>query len=103
MRLEVRQPILSNVDLEKIRHIDDQNGPFKSETLSICYPISDGTAGMKFALDLLCKTAQEKVLEGNNILILSDRAVDLSAVATAERSTALSDKMSMLFPSSTFS
>ena len=59
-RLEVRQPILSNVDLEKIRHIDNQNGPFKSETLSICYPVSDGTAGMKFALKLLCETAQEK-------------------------------------------
>ena len=76
MRLEVRQPILSNVDLEKIRHIDSQNGPFKSETLSICYPISNGITGMKIALDLLCKKAQEKVLEGNNILILSDRAVD---------------------------
>ena len=39
MRLEVRQPILSNVDLEKIRHIHSQGDhPFHSFTLKITYP-----------------------------------------------------------------
>jgi len=81
MRLEVRQPILLNIDLEKIRHIDNRNGSFRSETLSMCYAASDGAPGMKNALDLLCKEAQEKVLEGNNILILSDRGVNEDQVA----------------------
>jgi len=81
MRLEVNQPILSNVDLEKIRHIDNRKGSFKSETLSICYPIAEGSLGMKTALESLCKDAKKKVLEGNNILILSDRAVNNKEVA----------------------
>ncbi len=37
-RLEVRQPILTNEDLEKIRAIGDMDGnPFQSETLDITY------------------------------------------------------------------
>ncbi|MDP6428081.1 MAG: glutamate synthase large subunit [Rhodospirillales bacterium] len=82
MRLEVRQPILSNEDLEKIRHIESQNhSPFRSLTLGTCYPVSDGAAGMKAALDALCKSAQDAVLEGYNILILSDRGIDAGKVA----------------------
>ena len=81
MRLEVRQPILSNVDLEKIRHIDSRNGSFRSVTLSMCYPTSEGSEGMAAALERLCKEAQEKVLEGQNILILSDRDVHADQVA----------------------
>jgi len=81
MRLEVRQPILSNVDLEKIRHIDNQKGSFRSKTLSICYPVLEGVKGMKAALERLCREAQSTVLEDYNILILSDRNVDESEVA----------------------
>ena len=81
MRLEVRQPILSNVDLEKIRHIDNQKSSFRSKTLSICYPVSKGVKGMKSALDRLCREAQSSVLEDYNILILSDRNVTESEVA----------------------
>ncbi|MFP6735878.1 MAG: glutamate synthase large subunit [Rhodospirillales bacterium] len=82
MRLEVRQPILSNEDLEKIRHIESQSdSPFKSLTLDICYPVADGAPGMKAALDALCKSAQAAVLKGHNILILSDRCVDADMVA----------------------
>jgi len=81
MRLEVHQPILSNTDLEKIRHIDNRNGSFLSETLSMCYPASEGANGMKPALKLLCEEAQKKVLEGYNILILSDRALSSNQIA----------------------
>jgi len=81
MRLEVRQPVLSNVDLEKIRHIDTANGSFQSVTLSMCYPASDGAAGMEAALERLCNEAQKSVLEGHNILILSDRSIDKDHVA----------------------
>ncbi|MBT5429531.1 MAG: glutamate synthase large subunit, partial [Rhodospirillaceae bacterium] len=81
MRLEVRQPILSNVDLEKIRHIDNQKGSFRSKTLSICYPVLEGVKGMKAALERLCQEAQSTVLEDYNILILSDRNVNESEVA----------------------
>ena len=82
MRLEVRQPILTNVDLEKIRHIESQSeSPFRSITLDMCFPASEGIDGMAKAIDALCKRAAEVVLEGHNILILSDRSVDAGNVA----------------------
>ncbi|MEX2449755.1 MAG: glutamate synthase large subunit [Rhodospirillales bacterium] len=81
-RLEVRQPILSNVDLEKIRHIQDRpDSPFRSFTLNICYPIKYGAKGMARAIEDMCKKAEDVVKEGHNILILSDRAMDADHVA----------------------
>ncbi len=81
-RLEVRQPILTNVDLEKVRRIEARShGAFKTKTLSICYPSDSGTVGMEPALKALCISAQEAVKEGNNILILSDRSMDSGRVA----------------------
>ena len=53
-RLEVRQPILTNEDLEKIRAIGEMDdNPFQSKTLDITYPADDGAAGMADALEQL--------------------------------------------------
>ncbi len=81
MRLEVRQPILSNADLEKIRNIDSQVKSFRSTTLDICFGVSKGTEGMAKALDKLCKKAKQAVVEGYNIIIISDRQVSSENVA----------------------
>ncbi|GAB6052628.1 glutamate synthase large subunit [Magnetospira thiophila] len=83
MRLEVRQPILTNVDLEKIRRIDDALGEsFRTSTLSICYPAEQGEAGLVLALKALVDKAERAIREqGYNILILSDRDVDADHVA----------------------
>jgi glutamate synthase (NADPH) large chain len=82
MRLEVRQPILSNVDLEKIRHIHSQGDhPFRSFTLNICYPTRYGAKGMARAIEDMCKKAEDVVKEGHNIIILSDRAMDVDHIA----------------------
>ncbi|MBW7850970.1 MAG: glutamate synthase large subunit [Rhodospirillales bacterium] len=76
MRLEVRQPILTNEDLEKVRRIGDlKDNPFRSLTLDITYAVQRGAEAMEAMLERLCRRAQEAVLEGYNILILSDRAV----------------------------
>jgi glutamate synthase (NADPH/NADH) large chain len=81
-RLEVHQPILTNQDLEKIRRIEARtNGAFKTKTLSVCYLVEQGAAGMERAIDALCTQAEQAVRAGNNILILSDRAVDAEYVA----------------------
>ena len=75
-RLEARQPILTNEDLEKIRAIGDMDdNPFHSRTLDITYPASYGAAGMTVALDRLCTEAIDAVENGINIIILSDRMV----------------------------
>lgn len=76
-RLEAEQPILGGEDMEILRHIADHtNGQFKAQTLSICYPATQGTAGMEAALDSLCSQAEELVRTGTNVLILSDRDVN---------------------------
>ncbi len=82
MRLEVSQPVLTNEDLERIRHIEDNTGgAFRTKTLHITYPVAEGAAGMKPALEALCELAEQQVREGYNILILSDRRVDADNVA----------------------
>ena len=81
-RLEVRQPILTNEDLEKIRAIGGmEDNPFRSKTLDITYPLSEGAAGMKAALDQLFSDAEMAVHSGDNIIILSDRAMSADRVA----------------------
>ncbi|MDH3760483.1 MAG: glutamate synthase large subunit [Gammaproteobacteria bacterium] len=82
-RLEVHQPILSSVDLEKIRRIEDfEQSTFRTYTLELVYPASEGTEGMEEAIDHLCEKAGRVVRErGYNILILSDRGVDTDSVA----------------------
>ncbi|MEE1557469.1 MAG: glutamate synthase central domain-containing protein, partial [Alphaproteobacteria bacterium] len=81
-RLEVRQPILTNMDLERVRRIENQVGQvFRTYTLDITYPASEGAAGMAEALDDLCRHAEEVVERPYNILILSDRGIDVDYVA----------------------
>jgi glutamate synthase (NADPH/NADH) large chain len=73
-RLEVRQPILTNADLEKIRAISEVgDGHFKSRILDTTWPAEQGPGGLKEALDTLCARAEAAVREGINIIILSDR------------------------------
>ena len=70
----VRQPILTNEDLEKIRSISEMSGDhFKSRTFDITFPAEHGADGMGWAIDALCERAEEEVRKGCNIIILSDR------------------------------
>jgi len=80
-RLEVSQPILTNKDLERIRTIEKTtDGAFRTCTLDICYPATEGAAGMEPAVDALCTAAEQAVSEGHNILILSDHGVSAERV-----------------------
>jgi glutamate synthase (NADPH/NADH) large chain len=82
MRLEVRQPVLTNEDLEKIRGIYDLVGDaFRTVTIDITYPASEGSAGMEPAVERICRQATDAVKTGNNILILSDRAISADRIA----------------------
>jgi glutamate synthase (NADPH/NADH) large chain len=82
LRLEVKQPVLSAEDMDKIRCISDYTGgDFRAQTLAITYPAAKGAAGMQSALDALCAQAEAAVREGANILVLSDRAVGESRIA----------------------
>jgi glutamate synthase (NADPH/NADH) large chain len=74
-RLEVRQPILTNEDLEKIRCIGHYEDRFDTKTLDITYPVAQGAGGMEGALERLCERAEAAVHGGYTIVILSDRMV----------------------------
>lgn len=74
-RLEVRQPILTDGDLEKIRSISEVgDSHFKSRTLDTTFHAGLGASGMEQVLDELNGRAESAVRDGVNIIILSDRA-----------------------------
>src|SRR5579872_1459739 len=73
-RLEVRQPILTDADLEKIKSISAlAESHFMSRTLDTTFHAGLGASGMDQVLDELCGRAEAAVREGVNIIILSDR------------------------------
>ena len=77
-RLEVSQPILTNTDLGALRDIERYtDGAFRSVSLDICYPVAEGPEGMGLALEALCQEARSRVSDGCNVLILSDRSLDV--------------------------
>ena len=70
----LKQPVLTNHDLEKIRSID--TGIFQAKTLQ-CYFRADGKPGsLKRAIDRICRYAVDAVEDGFEVLILQDRAID---------------------------
>ncbi len=81
-RLEVKSPILSNVDLERIRRIENHvDHGFRTATLDLTYPAIQGACGMEPALDRLCVRAAQVVCDGYNIIILSDRDIGADRIA----------------------
>lgn len=70
----LKQPVLTNHELEKIRSID--TGIFQAKTLQT-YFRSDGKPGsLKAGLDRLCRYAVDAVEDGFEVIILTDRAID---------------------------
>ena len=73
-RIRVKQPILTNADLQKIREIADPQ--FKSKTLKMLFRVAEGPEGLGAAVDDLCRQASQAIKEGYKFLILSDRGVN---------------------------
>jgi glutamate synthase (NADPH/NADH) large chain len=80
-RMEVRQPILTNGDLEKIRSIGHTEDRFDTKTLDVTYDVERGAEGMPEMIDRLCERAEAAVRGGYNIIVLSDRQVGPDRVA----------------------
>ncbi|MBI5396580.1 MAG: glutamate synthase large subunit [Verrucomicrobia bacterium] len=68
------RPILSNEELEKLRHIERPG--FKSVTLPILFPATSGGKGLDAAMESLFQKADAAIADGVNIVILSDRGVN---------------------------
>ncbi len=73
-RIRVKQPILTNADLQKIRELEDPH--FRSKTLRMLFRVAEGPDGLGAAVEELCHQASEAIKEGYRFLILSDRGVN---------------------------
>nr|MCR5556151.1 glutamate synthase large subunit [Butyrivibrio sp.] len=74
--LEVNNPILTGVDLLKIKTLNQPG--FKTETISLLYYKN---TSLKKALEQLSISVDRAYSKGNNIIILSDRGIDENHVA----------------------
>src|SRR5690349_6163261 len=72
-QLVMQTPLLFNREIQQLRHVD--SSIFKSHTVDITWPVSEGPDGMLKALERVCAEADAALADGTNILILSDRAV----------------------------
>jgi glutamate synthase (NADPH/NADH) large chain len=69
-----RQPILNNLELEKLRSID--TGSFHAKTLQTYFKADGKPGALQRGLERLCRYAEDAVHDGFEVLILSDRAID---------------------------
>ena len=73
-QLRLTQPIITNLELEKIRDISIPR--MKSTTCSTLFDTQKEQGSLETALTNLCDDVSEAVNNGSNIIILSDRGVD---------------------------
>lgn len=78
-QIRLATPVLSNEDFAKLRHV--RRPGFKSITLPTLFVAADGVEGLRFALKQMCEAADRVIGKGHNVLILSDRGVDLENAA----------------------
>src|SRR5579871_3568162 len=72
--LKLPHPILTNLDLERLRRVSW--GDFLATTLPTTFRAAGGETELERALDTLCRRASLAIRNGYRLLILSDRGVD---------------------------
>jgi glutamate synthase (NADPH) large chain len=70
----LKQPVLSNHEMETLRSID--TGIFQAKTLQSYFRADGRNGSLKRGLDRLCRYATDAVEDGFEVLIISDRAID---------------------------
>src|SRR5262245_56780185 len=73
-QLKLKTPLLDNVELARIRHMDLPG--FKATTVPMLFRVTDGPGALAAAMEELCRQASAAVNAGFSYLILSDRGVD---------------------------
>ena len=77
-KLTIKNPIISNQDLYKIKSIEHKD--FKTRSISALYEINKGHNGLEEALENIVNEVEHSVDRGCNIIIISDRNInDLKA------------------------
>jgi glutamate synthase (NADPH/NADH) large chain len=72
----LQQPVLTPAEFDKLRFVDYEG--FQAKTINTYFSIEHKEPGkmLAFALDRICRYAEDAVHDGFEILILSDRAID---------------------------
>ena len=70
----LKQPVLSNHELEKIRSID--TGIFQAKTLQMYFRADEKSGSLEKGLARLCRYATDAVEDGFDVIVLTDRAID---------------------------
>ena len=70
--LHLKQPVLTNSDMAKLRfgHAETIGTP---ATIPMVYPVAEGGIGLKAGIDEMCRQASLALLNGHSLLILTDR------------------------------
>jgi glutamate synthase (NADPH/NADH) large chain len=77
-RLAVPHPILTNYQMANLKGMNYRG--WRSKVIDITYPKSEGAAGLKPALERICREAREAIRDGYSIAVLSDRAISADRV-----------------------
>ena len=75
-QIEIRQPVLTNEEIEKIRWIDHKN--FQTKSIHTTFRANGKVGELKRALDRICQYSEDAVDDGYAIILLTDRGVDSS-------------------------
>lgn len=80
-RLLVPHPILTNEELAALKQMDHRG--WRTKTIDITYPRSEGAAGLKPALKRIASEAEQAIADGYSLVVLSDRKLSPSRVAVS--------------------
>ena len=73
-KIEIKQPVLTNEELLKIKYVDYDH--FQTCCIDCSFRASGETGALEAALDRICRYAKDAVLDGFSIILLSDRRID---------------------------
>ncbi|KAJ2779520.1 glutamate synthase [NADH], partial [Coemansia interrupta] len=82
-RLTLESPVLTVAELEAIRGMDRQHSSWKTHTIDVTFPVSEGAGGYERILDRACAEAQQAISGGARVLVISDRGVGPGRVAAS--------------------
>ncbi|GAL21489.1 glutamate synthase [NADPH] large chain [Vibrio maritimus] len=78
-KVELESPVLSNSELEKLRAIDNEH--LQAKTLDIVFQASEDEGKLERALKRICQYAEDAVIDGYSIILLTDRAINSNHAA----------------------
>ena len=81
-QVKLKTPILNNDELDKLRHLDGYGpGGFKSQVISILYPVNEGKEGLERSLSAVFRQVDEAVAARCDFIILTGRGIDAEKAA----------------------